>query len=66
MDESLKRNRVSNIRLDGMTRDEQYEMTRRIMDAKQELAPDARLTIVEGSHKQFLPKKAQQIEVSDE
>lgn len=67
MSDTNDRSRATNIRIDGMTPDEQEAFTDKIKKAKREVAPDARLTIVEGSQKQLSSNnvKQQQIKGDD-
>ncbi|HAX76060.1 MAG TPA: hypothetical protein DCY88_09550 [Cyanobacteria bacterium UBA11372] len=60
------RNRATNVRIDGMTPEQQKQMTDHIMDGKRKIAPDARLTIVEGSQHQLSSGHVKQLDSADE
>ncbi len=60
------RNRATNVRLDGMTPEEQQKMTEHIIEGKRKIAPEARVTLVEGSERQLSSGHVQQLESGDE
>lgn len=66
MGKKFNRDRATNVRLDGMTPEEQEKMTEHIMRGKRELAPESRVTIVEGSERQLSSGHVKQLESENE
>lgn len=65
MAKNPERDRAINVRIDNLTREEQHKLSDSIRNAKREIAPDARGTIVEGSQKQLSSKPVKQLESED-
>lgn len=66
MAKNPERNRAINVRIDNLTREEQHKLSDSIRNAKREIAPNARGTIVEGSQSQLSSKPMKQLESEDE
>jgi hypothetical protein len=66
MAKNPERDRAISVRIDKLTREEQHKLSDSIINAKREIAPDARGTIVEGSQSQLSSKPIKQLDPEDE
>jgi len=66
MAKNPERDRAISVRIDKLTREEQHQLSDSIKNAKRQIAPDARGTIVEGSQSQLSSKPMKQLEPEDE
>lgn len=66
MAKNPNRDRAINVRIDNLTREEQHQLSDSIRNAKREIAPEGRGTIVEGSQSQLSSKPMKQLEPEDE
>jgi hypothetical protein len=66
MAKNPERDRAISVRIDKLTREEQHKLSDSIINAKREIAPDARGTIVEGSQSQLSSKPMNQLDPEDE
>jgi len=66
MAKNSNRDRAINVKIDGLTREEQQDLSDAIRNEKRRIAPDARGTIVEGSERQLSSRPIKQLESEDE
>jgi hypothetical protein len=66
MAKNPERDRAISVRIDKLTREEQHKLSDSIRNAKREIAPEARGTIVEGSQSQLSSKPMNQLDPEDE
>ena len=66
MAKNPERDRAISVRIDKLTREEQHQLSDSIKNAKRQIAPDARGTIVEGSQSQLSSKPIKQLDPEDE